>query len=82
MQIACAKDGIAVEITGAEARVLLDELGDVPGKARPKVRQLYRELERAIEILTDTRCERERAPRGGHRLVLLTSAPTSDSLPP
>jgi len=52
MQITCAARGIAVEITGAEALVLLEELGDLPGKSRPKVRQLHRELERSLEVFS------------------------------
>jgi predicted NAD/FAD-binding protein len=65
MRITCAQNGIAIEVTGAEARVLLEEIGDVSGKARPKVRQLYRELEQTLEMFSAVeRVERVRKGSG------------------
>lgn len=46
-------DTISLELTLAEARVLLDELSDVRGGARlPKVRQVCAELEDTFALET------------------------------
>jgi hypothetical protein len=46
--------GFAIELTGAEARVLLDELGSVPA-SNQKIRQLYRDLDQVLEVVGATR---------------------------
>lgn len=45
MKITRTEGGVTIAMSGAEARVLLDKLLDVPGGARlPKLRQVCREL--------------------------------------
>lgn len=45
MRVKRTEDGVAIVMSGAEGRVLLEELLDVPGGARlPKLRQVCRGL--------------------------------------
>jgi hypothetical protein len=60
MKITCTEKGVAVEITGAETLVLLEELGDVSSRSR-KVRQLHRELGQALEMFSAVERAQERS---------------------
>ncbi len=56
MKIRRTADTLNIELPFAEARVLFDELSDVRGGARlPKLKQVCRELETALELETSRR---------------------------
>jgi len=44
MKVGIHEDGFSVKLSGAEALILLEELGDFPARKSPKIRQLYADL--------------------------------------
>ncbi len=50
MMVRVIEKGISVELSCAEARFLLEEIAEVPARGRPKIKQLYEELERTLRF--------------------------------
>lgn len=48
MHVLITKKGVTVELTASETQYLIEELGELPSKGRPKVLQLHRELDHAL----------------------------------
>jgi hypothetical protein len=48
MHVRITNTGFSVELSPGEAQALIEQLGEVPAKGRPKVRQLHHDLEHAL----------------------------------
>lgn len=48
MLVRITDKGITIDMSGAEARVLADQIGDMPARGREKVMQLHQAIENAL----------------------------------
>jgi len=44
VKVLISEQGLTIHLSGAESRVLVEELGDMPGRGKIKVRQLHDQL--------------------------------------
>lgn len=52
LDLATAEEGVSIRLSAEAAAALQEQLGDMPSKGRPAVRQLHRDIEAALALLS------------------------------
>ena len=50
MHVRITSSGVSVELSPGEALALMEQIGDMPARDRPKVRQLHQQIEMALAM--------------------------------
>jgi hypothetical protein len=87
MRIHLTEHGLTVSLTLPEAKILIEEIGDLPARMTPpKIRQLYSQVTSTLDLVERSAIRAARSAVGNavrqHSLLkLLPSAPRPESTP-